>query len=133
MSKLIKTVFILLFGISMWSIGSCIFGKTGPSVEKIQGKTETELIDFARSVHANVQSGKIRDFAGQVYNLKHAGLKESYEYLRFVKIADHPDWHVEKHPGENGYYATFKTPDGTRAFMLIDRKDDRWKFVYAGQ
>ena len=133
MSKLIKTVFILLFGISMWSIGSCIFGKTGPSVETIKGKTETELIDFARSVHANVQSGKIRDFAGQVYNLKHAGLKESYEYLRFVKIADHPDWHVEKHPGENGYYATFKTPDGTRAFMLIDRKDDRWKFVYAGQ
>ena len=133
MSKMVKFIFILMLGISVWSIGSFIFGAARNTTEKVKGKTETEVIDFARSVYDNVKSGKIRDFAAQVSDLKSSSLKESYEYLRYVKLADKPEWSVEKHIGENGYYATFKTPDGTRAFMLIDRKNNQWKFVYAGQ
>ncbi len=133
MSKTVKFAFVIILGISMWSLGSFIFGGTVPANEKVKGKTEKELIDFARSVYDNVKSGKIRDFAAQVSDLKSSSLKESYEYLRYAKLADKPEWSVEKHIGENGYYATFKTPDGTRAFMLIDRKNNQWKFVYAGQ
>ena len=133
MSKLVKFIFILMLGIRVWSIGSFIFGAARSTTEKVKGKTETELIDFARSVYDNVKAGKVRDFAAQVFDLKSSSLKESYEYLRYVKLADDPGWSVEKHLGENGYYTTFKTPNGTRAFMLIDRKNDQWKFVYAGQ
>lgn len=133
MSKIVKFIFILMLGVSAWSIGAYIFGGTRNMTEKVEGKTEMELIDFARSVYNNVKSGKIRDFAAQVADLKSSSLKESYEYLRYVKLADKPEWSVEKHIGENGYYAMFKTPDGTRAFMLIERKNSQWKFVYAGQ
>ena len=133
MSNIVKFIFIMMLGISVWSIGSFIFGAARSTTEKVTGKTETELIDFARSVYDNIKAGKIRDFAAQVFDLKSSSLKESYEYLRYIKLADKPEWSVEKHIGENGFYITFKTPDATRAFMLVDRKNDRWKFVYAGQ
>lgn len=133
MSKLIKFAFILMLGVSMWSIGAFIFGGTKSIPEKVKGKTETELIDFAKSVYGNIKSGNMRAFAAQVYDLKHAGLKDSYDYLRYISLADHPDWSVEKRPGENGYFITFKTPDGTRAYILADQKNQQWKFIYAGQ
>ena len=133
MSKMLKFMLVLMLGAGMWSIGSFIFGGTVRTTEKIHGQTERELLDFAQSVCRNVKTGKIRDFASQVFDLKHPGLKESYNYLRQVAAADKPDWSVEKHPGEEGYYVTFKTPGGTRAFILADRKNGQWKLIYAGQ
>ena len=133
MSKTVKFAFVIILGISMWSLGSFIFGGTVPANEKVKGKTEKELIDFARSVYDHAKAGRIREFASQVFDLKSSSLKESYDYLRYVQLAEKPEWSVEKHIGESGYYATFNTPGGTRAFMLIDRKNNQWKFVYAGQ
>ena len=109
---MVKFIVVLMLGFGMWSIGSFIFGGTKYAPEKVKGKTETELIEFARSVYGNVKSGKTRDFAAQVIDLKHSGLKESYEYLKYIKIADNPEWIVEKRPGIEGYFVTFKTPGG---------------------
>lgn len=130
---MVKFIVVLMLGFGVWSIGSFIFGGTRYAPEKVKGKTETELIEFARSVYDNVKSGRMRDFAAQVIDRKNSGLKESYEYLTYIKIADNPEWVVEKRPGMEGYFVTFKTPDGNRAFILIGQKNNQWKFAYAGQ
>lgn len=133
MSNTVKIILAVMLGISMWSIGSHIFGGARFEPEVVKGKTESELIDFARSVYENVKAGKTRSFAAQAMDLKSRSLKESYEYLRYVRLAEKPEWHAEKRPGEEGFFVTFKTPDGSRSFMLLDRQNDQWKFVYAGQ
>ena len=48
-------------------------------------------------------------------------------------MAEKPEWIVEKHPGATGYFVTFKTSGGIRSYMAVDRKNDQWRFVYAGQ
>ncbi|MBQ9338221.1 MAG: hypothetical protein IJS14_13095 [Lentisphaeria bacterium] len=133
MNKTVKIIIIVMFGISMWSIGSFIFGGTAPANTRIEGKIEKELIDFSRSVYDHVKAGKVRDFASQAFNLKSSSLKDSYDYLRYVRMAEKPEWIVEKHPGETGYFVTFKTSGGIRSYMAVDRKNDQWRFVYAGQ
>ena len=130
MAKLI-IIAALVFG--AWSIGSFLFGGTKCPSEKVKGKTETELIQFARSVYDNVKSGRKRDFAAQVLDLKNSGLKESYEYLKYIAIADDPEWIVEKRSGIEGYFVTFKTPGGNRAYILVGEKNKQWKFACAGQ
>lgn len=130
---MVKFILILTLGFGVWSIGSFLFGGTKYSPEKVEGKTETELIQFARSVYDNVKSGRGRDFAAQVMDLKQSGLKESYEYLKYISIADDPEWIVEKRSGIEGYFVTFKTPGGNRAYILVGQKDNRWKFACAGQ
>ena len=130
---MVKIIVALMLGIGMWSIGSFIFGGTKYAPEKIKGKTETDLIAFARSVYDNVKSGRIGDFAAQVIDRKHSGLKESYDYLRYVEVAEKPEWSVEKQSGIEGYFVTFKTQNGTRSYILVGQKNNQWKFVYAGQ
>ena len=130
MAKLI-IIAALVFG--AWSIGSFLLGGTKCAPEKVEGKTKTELIRFARSVYDNVKAGRKRDFAAQAGDLNPSGLKESYDYLRQVALADDPEWIVEKRSGIEGYFVTFKTPGGNRAFILIGQKDDQWRFACAGQ
>lgn len=133
MSKMVKFTVVLMLGFGVWSVGSFILGGTKDTTEKIKGKTETELIEFARSVHDNVKSGRIRDFAAQVLDRKDSGLKESYDYLKYIVTADNPEWLVEKRPGIEGYFVSFKTLGGNRAFIFVGQKNNQWKFVYAGQ
>ena len=130
---MVKFILILTLGFGVWSIGSFLFGGTKYSPEKVEGKTETELIQFARSVYDNVKSGRGRDFAAQVMDLKQSGLKESYEYLKYISIADDPEWIVEKRSGIDGYFVTFKTPGGIRSYILVEEKNNQWKFACAGQ
>ena len=130
---MMKFILILTLGFGAWSIGSFLFGGTKCPSEKIKGKTETELIQFARSVYDNVKSGRTRDFAAQVMDLKNSGLKESYDYLKYIAIADDPEWIVEKRSGIEGYFVTFKTPGGNRSYILVGEKNNQWKFTCAGQ
>ena len=130
---MVKLIVIAMLGVGIWSIGSFFFGGTKYAPEKIEGNTETELIQFARSVYDNVKAGKKRDFIAQVLDRKQGGLKESYDYLRYVSPADEPEWIVEKRSGIEGYFVTFKTPGGNRSYILVGEKDNQWKFVCAGQ
>ena len=130
---MVKLIIIAALGFGAWSIGSFFFGGPKNAPEKVEGKTETELIQFARSVYDNVKSGKKRDFNAQVLDRKNGGVKESYEYLKHVALADDPEWIVEKRSGIEGYFVTFKTPEGNRSYILVGQKNDQWKFACAGQ
>ena len=46
---MVKFIIIAALGFGAWSIGSFLFGGTKNAPEKVEGKTETELIQFARS------------------------------------------------------------------------------------
>jgi len=130
---MVKFIIIAALGFGAWSIGSFLFGGTKNAPEKVEGKTETELIQFARSVYDNVKAGRNRDFAAQIMDRKQAGLKESYDYLKYIALADDPEWIVEKRSGIEGYFVTFKTPGGNRSYILVGQKNDQWKFACAGQ
>lgn len=105
----------------------------GGKMEKLKGQEAESLIGFARQV---VESAKRSpgDFRKMARDPKDASLRECYEALRTVELAEKPHWTAEKAPEKGQYYAKFTTAKGGRVFILAAKNaKGEWKFLYAGQ
>ncbi|MBP5181984.1 MAG: hypothetical protein J6331_03035 [Lentisphaeria bacterium] len=105
----------------------------GGKTEKLKGQEAGSLIGFAQKVLESAKRSP-GDFRKMAHNPKDASIKECYESLRTVELAEKPQWTAEKAAEEGQYYAKFTTAKGGRVFILAAKNaKGEWKFLYAGQ
>lgn len=118
---LICMILIAASGLS----GACSKAAT----QTVGGKQKEELIAFARTICQTAQEARVRDFLN-ASNARGRELKDSYDFLRGIRIGDKPEWHVEANREDaDDYFVCFKTAQGKTVTMEIARgKKQELKF-----
>jgi hypothetical protein len=110
-----------------------LFSGPDSELQDVSSGQEAEAIEFSRNIMQNARAGKVREFIAQSRDPKDPGLRESYELLRNIALAQNPTRNVRRSESDGMYYANFMTETGGKILFLLANDNGQWKFIYAMQ